>query len=97
MYHSRRRFMAGAVAGGAGMAASSALALPTSWLQERQFAPGKPIGEDTTPERLATEYNNFYEFGTDKDDPASYAHEMSIDPWTVAVFRRGGEARHDGH
>ena len=85
VYHSRRRFMAGAVAGGAGMAASSALALPTSWLQERQVAPGEPIGEDTTPERLATEYNNFYEFGTDKDDPASYAHEMSIDPWTVAV------------
>ena len=85
VYHSRRRFMAGAVAGGAGMAASSALALPTSWLQKRQVAPGEPIGEDTTPERLATEYNNFYEFGTDKDDPASYAHEMSIDPWTVAV------------
>ena len=85
VYHSRRRFMAGAVAGGAGIAASSALALPTSWLQERQVAPGEPIGEDTTPERLATEYNNFYEFGTDKDDPASYAHEMSIDPWTVAV------------
>ncbi|MDE0008903.1 MAG: protein-methionine-sulfoxide reductase catalytic subunit MsrP, partial [Gammaproteobacteria bacterium] len=39
----------------------------------------------TTPERLATEYNNFYEFGTDKDDPASHAHEMSIDPWTVEV------------
>ena len=84
-YRSRRRFMVQALAGSAGVAAGSALALPTSWLEERQFAPGAAIGEETTPERLATEYNNFYEFGTDKDDPASHAHEMSIDPWTVQV------------
>ena len=85
VYRSRRRFMAQALAGGAGIAAGSALALPSSWLEERAFAPGADIGEETTPERLATEYNNFYEFGTDKDDPASHAHEMSIDPWTVEV------------
>ena len=85
VYRSRRRFMAQALAGGAGIAAGSALGLPSSWLEERQFAPGAAIGEETTPERLATEYNNFYEFGTDKDDPASHAHEMSIDPWTVEV------------
>jgi sulfoxide reductase catalytic subunit YedY len=32
-----------------------------------------------------TTYNNFYEFGTGKEDPARYAHEMSIDPWSVRV------------
>ncbi|MDE0693401.1 MAG: protein-methionine-sulfoxide reductase catalytic subunit MsrP [Gammaproteobacteria bacterium] len=85
VYRSRRRFMAQALAGGAGIAAGSALALPSSWLEGRELAPAAAIGEETTPERLATEYNNFYEFGTDKDDPVSHAHEMSIDPWTVEV------------
>jgi sulfoxide reductase catalytic subunit YedY len=35
-------------------------------------------------EQLTT-YNNFYEFGTAKEDPARYAHEMTITPWTVKV------------
>ncbi len=30
-------------------------------------------------------YNNFYEFGSDKGDPAEYAHEMSTDPWSLQV------------
>ena len=33
----------------------------------------------------ATTYNNFYEFGLDKDDPARYAHTLKIRPWTVSV------------
>jgi len=32
-----------------------------------------------------TSYNNFYEFGTDKSDPAKYAHKLSIDPWKVEI------------
>ena len=32
-----------------------------------------------------TSYNNFYEFGTDKEDPARYAHEMTTSPWSVRV------------
>jgi sulfoxide reductase catalytic subunit YedY len=32
-----------------------------------------------------TTYNNFYEFGVDKSDPASYAHELTVSPWTVKV------------
>ena len=32
-----------------------------------------------------TSYNNFYEFGLDKGDPARYAHEMTVRPWTVRV------------
>ena len=32
-----------------------------------------------------TSYNNFYEFGTDKSDPAKYAHKMTIDPWKVEI------------
>ena len=33
----------------------------------------------------ATTYNNFYEFGTDKSDPARYAGSLQTRPWTVAV------------
>jgi sulfoxide reductase catalytic subunit YedY len=32
-----------------------------------------------------TSYNNFYEFGTDKGDPARYADEMTTAPWSVRV------------
>jgi sulfoxide reductase catalytic subunit YedY len=32
-----------------------------------------------------TTYNNFYEFGTDKEDPAKNAHILKTRPWTVAV------------
>ena len=33
----------------------------------------------------ATGYNNFYEFGTDKGDPAQNAHTLKTRPWTVAI------------
>ncbi len=33
----------------------------------------------------ATSYNNFYEFGTDKADPARNAHTLKPRPWTVTI------------
>jgi sulfoxide reductase catalytic subunit YedY len=38
-----------------------------------------------TPYKDATTYNNFYEFGTDKADPAKRAHTLKTDPWSVAI------------
>jgi methionine sulfoxide reductase catalytic subunit len=38
-----------------------------------------------TPLRDVTSYNNFYEFGTDKADPAAYASTLKTRPWTIAV------------
>jgi sulfoxide reductase catalytic subunit YedY len=38
-----------------------------------------------TPRADATRYNNFYEFGTDKTDPAENAHTLRTRPWTIAV------------
>ena len=32
-----------------------------------------------------TGYNNFYEFGTGKSDPAKYAGQMKTSPWTVKI------------
>jgi sulfoxide reductase catalytic subunit YedY len=41
--------------------------------------------EKTTDYKDATSYNNFYEFGTDKADPARNAATLPVKPWSVAV------------
>lgn len=41
--------------------------------------------EKPTPFKDATTYNNFYEFGTDKSDPAENAHTLRPRPWTVSI------------
>ena len=38
-----------------------------------------------TPYSDVTSYNNYYEFGTDKSDPAKSAHTLKTRPWTVAI------------
>jgi methionine sulfoxide reductase catalytic subunit len=38
-----------------------------------------------TPLKDVTSYNNFYEFGTDKDDPAKNAHTLKTAPWSVVI------------
>lgn len=44
-----------------------------------------PQDEALTPWSAATDYNNFYEFGPDKGDPAANAGRMSTADWTVQV------------
>ncbi len=41
--------------------------------------------EPQTRRADATTYNNFYEFGTDKSDPAKYSSKFNPSPWTVKV------------
>jgi len=41
--------------------------------------------EKVTEYKDAASYNNFYEFGTDKADPARNAHTLPTRPWSVAV------------
>ncbi len=48
-------------------------------------ATGLYTNEMLTPYHDATHYNNFYEFGTDKSDPAEYAIGMKTSPWRVVV------------
>jgi len=43
------------------------------------------IDEAPTPRRDVTTYNNFYEYGVDKGDPARNAHMLRARPWTVSV------------
>ena len=95
VYLSRRKFLGrgGALAvGGVGalgpLGSTSAHGLAEDWLTTKGFRAGTPIeGEDTTPVEYATSYNNFYEFGTDKSDPARHAHEMTVDPWERGGYR----------
>ena len=51
----------------------------------RSAVPGAIIMDKATPYGDASTYNNFYEFGTDKADPAKNAGTLKTKPWTVAV------------
>lgn len=46
---------------------------------------GAVTSEKVTPYKDASTYNNFYEFGTDKADPAVNAHTLKTTPWTVEI------------
>lgn len=51
----------------------------------RSSVPGAMSVEKLTEYKLASTYNNYYEFGTDKADPAQNAHTLKTTPWTVEV------------
>ena len=76
MWINRRRLLAGLAAGSV---ASPALAS----LGARKTGYGKDLDLNTYEE--ITSYNNFYEFGTGKDDPARNAGEMKTSPWSVVI------------
>jgi sulfoxide reductase catalytic subunit YedY len=83
---SRRRLLAGLGAVGA---AAATVGLPESaWgLDKLKTVPSSYNVTDraVTPESKAQSYNNFYEFGEDKGDPAANAQKMKIRPWTVKI------------
>jgi sulfoxide reductase catalytic subunit YedY len=88
VYEQRRRFLKVS----AGLAAVTVLgALPLAPAVRAGIEPGEirkgPFGTDEKPTPLQdiTTYNNFYEFGTDKRDPARHAHKLKTDPWSVTV------------
>ena len=85
VYLNRRQFMAGIAA----FAAAPALAAPAPPPRGQKLPAVKPgrfsTNEAKTPFDAVTTYNNFYEFGTGKSDPAENAHTLKTRPWTVAV------------
>ena len=52
---------------------------------QRSTVAGAATMEKVTEYRDASTYNNFYEFGTDKADPARNAHTLKTSPWTVEI------------
>ena len=71
LYLNRRQIIAGALGGAAIGMGGPAFAAPEG-LEPNSF-------EDIT------NYNNYYEFGTGKRDPAENAHTLTTQPWTVAI------------
>jgi sulfoxide reductase catalytic subunit YedY len=51
----------------------------------RSAVPGAVVTDKPTEFKDASTYNNFYEFGLDKGDPARNAHTLKTRPWTVAI------------
>nr|WP_315198051.1 protein-methionine-sulfoxide reductase catalytic subunit MsrP [uncultured Aquabacterium sp.] len=49
-----------------------------------------------TPHEDVTTYNNFYEFGTDKSDPAENAHTLKTRPWTLVIDGEVGKPQRLG-
>lgn len=69
-------------------AMAAAAALPGAAFAEAKLptVPSKyKVNEPSTPEAKAKSYNNYYEFGTDKSDPAKNAHTLRPRPWSVKV------------
>jgi sulfoxide reductase catalytic subunit YedY len=96
LYLRRREFLRGA----AGVAAGAALAgcFPGEEVSASDPTPETPAlsglagaaeafrtDEPQTPFEDATSYNNFYEFGTDKEDPKANAGSLRPRPWAVAI------------
>ncbi len=81
LYLRRREFLLGT-------AGAAALALmPSKAGAAAQAGPASAFStaEPQTRKADATSYNNFYEFGTDKADPAANAHTLTTTPWSVKV------------
>jgi methionine sulfoxide reductase catalytic subunit len=76
---SRRQIMA------AGLATIGAPMLPR--MGRAASYPKSPLSTDEAPNSLEdiTSYNNFYEFGLDKSDPARLAGALKTDPWSVEI------------
>jgi len=98
LYLDRRRFIRSASLAGSGLL----LAAGCSGAGDEPPAPApapapadRNAAAELTPNTFEdiTRYNNFYEFGLDKGDPARYAGQFKPRPWTVTV---AGEAENTG-
>jgi methionine sulfoxide reductase catalytic subunit len=103
VYRDRRRFLAQLGLGAVGLVAACGKAGGTPPPIMKAAAGGDDLKLDKktdfagkeapTPYDDVTHYNNYYEFGTDKSEPATDARTLRTRPWTVAV---GGECEAPG-
>ena len=79
----RRALLAG---GGLALAGAAFGLSARAWTRPDGVSPSALSTSDSPNswEEITT-YNNFYEFGLDKRDPARHAHRMTIDPWSVVI------------
>jgi methionine sulfoxide reductase catalytic subunit len=80
-YLNRRQFL--------GMVGSMGAITATGALTQAVLGAVQPVGaqqaEAVSDEEKVTSYNNYYEFGTDKEDPKANAQKFRTRPWTVKV------------
>ena len=85
-YLQRRQFIAGASALGLGAAIAALGGRPAKAAPlQASKSPLSTTEEPLTPLKDITSYNNYYEFGTDKNDPVRNAHTLSIKPWKIKI------------
>ena len=95
-YLKRREFLAAAAASGALASAPSLARSAGAWLRPESVLAattnlGKlakspySIGDPQTPYKIVTSYDNFYEFGDRKEQPANTAKNFKTSPWSVSV------------
>ena len=101
VYDSRRAWLQRAALAGVGTAlgpwaARDALAQGPALAGVRSSVAGAVTMEKPTSRQDVTSYNNYYEFGTDKADPAQHAHTLKTSPWTVTVEGEVKKARSFG-
>ena len=96
VYFSRRALLAGALAAGVSTLAGAADEGPPASAAPLSFTPNPRYSVTEAPNKYEeiTSYNNFYEFGTYKEDPSRNARNFRTQPWNVRV---DGEAEVRGN
>ncbi|AYD00794.1 protein-methionine-sulfoxide reductase catalytic subunit MsrP [Neorhizobium sp. NCHU2750] len=91
IYVSRRKFIGTAAAAGLLLSAGETLASPLA------SVPGPyKLDEKLTPLKAVTTYNNFYEFGVNKEDPSQNSGSFKPTPWSVKVEGLVGKPKEFG-
>jgi sulfoxide reductase catalytic subunit YedY len=94
LYLNRRKFLAGIAMTGAAVAATGFAAKELLSPSQAALAGEKIAGiqksplsttEKITPYNDVTHYNNYYEFSTEKEEPADLAKNFKTRPWTVTI------------
>lgn len=94
VYVDRRRFLRMGTAGAMGAIMAPGALAACNDADTGETAAGATPGDSVsaaeqedkpTPYADVTTYNNYYEFGTDKDEPAKNAHTLRVKPWSVAI------------
>src|SRR5512140_911880 len=87
VYVNRRAFLRSGSFALAGLTLGSAGLVRALAQDGKTWKPSKPSRYDTTeeltPYKDVTTYNNFYEFGVDKDDPSANSGAFKPAPWSV--------------
>jgi methionine sulfoxide reductase catalytic subunit len=86
VFFNRRTLLTGALAGGvSALAAGAEVDAPTGTALQYTHNAQYSVSEQPNRWEEITNYNNYYEFGTDKDEPHVYARSFKPEPWSVSV------------